>query len=108
LTTEPPALSIDADSSGVGFWIHVTPRAKKPGVAGIHGDALRVAVSAPPLEGKANAACVAAIAEALACRRGDIALDPASRGRRKRVRVDGDPAALRERLSTLAQSPRVG
>ncbi len=52
------------EDTGFAFWIHVTPRSKRPCVGGIQGDALRVAVAAPPEAGRANAACVRALAEA--------------------------------------------
>jgi hypothetical protein len=95
-------LRISRISEGVAFWIHVTPRASRPAVAGCRDDALRVAVSAPPVSGRANAACVQALARALGVKRGAIALDPRSRGRRKRVRVSGDPDDLAGRLTRLA------
>jgi uncharacterized protein (TIGR00251 family) len=89
-------------AGGIAFWIHVSPGAKRSGVGGRHGDALRVAVRAPPLEGRANAACVEALAAAFGVKRGAISLDPAARGRRKRVAVAGDPAVLAARLAALA------
>ena len=45
-TAEGPA------ASELGFWIHVSPRARREGVGGRHGDALRVAVKEPPVNGK--------------------------------------------------------
>lgn len=86
----------------LAFWIHVTPRASRSRVAGRRGDALRVAVQAPPLEGRANAACVAALAQAFAVARGAVALDAGARGRRKRVRIAGPRDALARRLEELA------
>jgi uncharacterized protein (TIGR00251 family) len=88
--------------SGVAFWIHVIPRAKRPAVGGCRGDALRVAVAAPPADGLANAACVWALAKALRVKRSEVELDPGSKGRRKRVRVMGASAVLEARLGELA------
>ncbi|HEU4431426.1 MAG TPA: DUF167 domain-containing protein, partial [Myxococcota bacterium] len=48
--------------TGIAFWIRASPGARREAVGGSHGDALRVAVSAPPVDGRANAACVAALA----------------------------------------------
>lgn len=90
------------------FWIHVTPRASRPGVGGRHGDALRVAVKAPPVEGRANAACAAALAEAFGVRRSAVALDPGARGRRKRVRIAGAVPALARRFEQLADAGLAG
>jgi uncharacterized protein (TIGR00251 family) len=91
-----------ASAAGIAFWIHVSPGAKREAVGGARGDALRVAVQAPPLEGRANAACVDALARAFAVRRSAVALDPAARGRRKRVQISGNPAELSARLVALA------
>jgi len=85
------------------FWIHVTPRARREAVGGRHADALRVAVREAPEAGRANAACVAALAEAFGVRRACVELDPRATGRRKRVRVTGDPAALERRFAELAK-----
>jgi uncharacterized protein (TIGR00251 family) len=92
--------------SGVAFWIHVSPRSRRPKVGGLHGDALRVAVSEPPIDGAANESCAKALARALGVRRSAVALDPASTGRRKRVRIDGDSELLSERLLGLASRAR--
>ena len=98
MTDRGPGLSLRRSSDGVSFWIHVSPRASKERVGGLYGDALRVAVQAPPVEGAANAACVRAIARALGVGRDAVAIDPASKGRRKLVRVSvpGERAAAVE------------
>ncbi len=87
---------------GVAFWIHVSPRSRRPGVGGSHGDALRVAVSEPPVEGAANTACVQALAGAFGVRAPAVELEPGAKGRRKRVRIAGDGNALATRLDQLA------
>jgi uncharacterized protein (TIGR00251 family) len=91
-----------AVQSGIAFWIHVSPRARRARIGGAHGDALRVAVQAPPAQGRANAACVEALAAAFGVPRAAVSLDPVSRGRRKRVQVAGNAAELAERLAALA------
>lgn len=92
-------LDISRRDSGVAFRIHVTPRARRPLVGGCRADALRVQVGTPPSDGLANAAFVAALTKAPGVRRSAVVLDPGSRSRRKRVRVDGDP----DRLAELAR-----
>lgn len=93
-----------AETGGFSFWIHVSPRARREGIGGRHGDALRVAVRAAPEAGRANAACVAALAEAFGVARADVALDPRSSGRRKRVRIEGDASLLARRFEVLAKA----
>jgi hypothetical protein len=90
---------------GLAFWIHVMPRARREAVGGRQGDALRVAVKAPPVGGKANAACVEALAEAFGVERRDVEIHSGARGRRKRVRVTGETRALEEKLQKLAGTP---
>lgn len=87
---------------GVRFVIHVSPRARRVRVGGLHGDALRVAVTAPPVEGAANQACVAAVAEALGLRRAEVRIAAGQRGRRKHVEACGDPERLARRIAELA------
>ncbi len=91
-----------ATAAGIAFWIHVAPGARREAVGGAHGDALRVAVQAPPVDGRANAGCVEALAAAFGVKRSAVALDPAARGRRKRVSITGEPVALGARLASLA------
>ncbi len=106
MNEERAGFELARTESGVAFWIHVSPRSRRPNVGGIHGDALRVAVSEPPVDGAANEGCAKALARALGVRRAAVALDPASTGRRKRVRIDGDTEALAERQVGLASSAR--
>lgn len=91
----------------MSFWIHVSPRARRQRVGGLHADALRVRVTAPPVEGKANAACVRVLAQTLGEPPARIELDAGSRGRRKRVTIRGDPEALCRRLHALAATDRL-
>ena len=93
----------DEHGAGLAFWIHVTPRARREGVGGRHGDALRVAVREAPESGRANAACLDALAEAFEVSRARVELAAGARGRRKRVHVEGDPAALERRFEELAE-----
>lgn len=105
MTPGPPGPTVSRLPEGLAFWIHVTPRSRREAVGGLHGDALRVAVAAPPVEGQANEACARALARAFGVRRGAIRIDPGARSRRKRIQVDGDPEALEARLGELAGGP---
>lgn len=102
MTAREGGVEVRRLAHGVAFWIHVTPRASRERVGGAHGGALRVAVCEPPAGGRANAACVHALARALGVGRADVELDPGARGRRKRVAVAGEPDALAQRLEALA------
>jgi uncharacterized protein (TIGR00251 family) len=84
---------IEAAAGGVVIRVHAQPGAARSGIAGTHGDALKVRVHARPLEGAANRALVAVLAEALAVRPAAVSVIAGARGRAKRVAVDGLDAA---------------
>lgn len=83
--------------------IHTQPGARKNEVAGIHGDALKIRVAAPPVEGRANAALAAFIAKALGVPRKNVTVVKGESSRRKTVLVS-IPDAAPERLLRSAQA----
>jgi len=80
------------------FAVRVKPGARREVVGGSHGDALVVAVTAPAVEGKANAAVCKALAKAFGVRKQDVAIVAGERGRDKVVEVPDAPERLRELL----------
>ena len=87
------AFTVTPRGTGVRFAIHVQPRSRRPGIDGVHGDALRVRVQAPPVEGAANEAVVAVIAAALGVPARAVHIAAGQSGRQKIVDVDGVDAA---------------
>jgi len=84
---------IQPTPTGVRLTIHVQPRASRTELAGLHGDALRVRLAAPPVEGAANEALVRFLAELLRVPRSGVAIASGHSGRRKVVTVLGITAA---------------
>lgn len=78
-----------SDGDGVILDLHVQPGAKKTEVVGRHGDALKIRLAAPPVDGKANAALVAFIAAKVGAGRTAVELVSGQAARAKRVRVAG-------------------
>jgi len=78
--------------------IQVVPRASRTAVGGMTGERLRVAVTAPPVDGAANAAVLEALADAFAVPRRAVEIVRGLTGRRKTVRISGAPAGTLERL----------
>jgi len=74
---------------GVVFSLHVQPRAKRSEVAGLHGDALKLKVSAPAVEGAANRAVIEFLADALRISRSAVHILSGEKSREKIVRIDG-------------------
>jgi uncharacterized protein (TIGR00251 family) len=69
--------------------VHVLPRASREGVAGFFGDAVRVRLTAPPLENRANEALVRFLSVSLGVPRSLVTIVAGRRGRTKVVRVAG-------------------
>ena len=91
--------SIRDDSTGVGFAVRVHPRAKKNAITGILGDALKVSLTAPPVEGKANEACIEFFANLLKVPRSSVTITSGLTSRNKVVRIQGMAAEeIRKRL----------
>lgn len=78
--------------------IHVQPRASRNAVVGWHGDALKVALTAPPVDGAANAALIAFIAEYFGLRRSQVSLLRGDSSRQKLLALAADPAKLAAKL----------
>ena len=84
---------------GVSFAVKVQPRAKKNAVVGELGDALKISLTAPPIEGRANDACVEFLADLLKVPRASVSIAAGETSRRKVIRVAGVSAKeVRERL----------
>jgi uncharacterized protein (TIGR00251 family) len=77
----------------VRFAVRVQPRASRTGVEGVHGDALKVRVNAPPVDGAANEAVVEVLAEALGVPRRAVRIVAGESSRSKVVEVAGIGAA---------------
>jgi hypothetical protein len=94
-----------ADSPFAGRWegqdlvlpVQVQPRAGRDGFAGLHRGAIKVRLTAPPLEGRANAALLAFLAEAFGVPRRQVTLLQGETARTKRVRIAA-PTRLPEGL----------
>jgi hypothetical protein len=91
-------------ASGATFSIKVHPRAKKDAIAGTVGDALKVALTAPPVEGKANEAVVRFFADLLRVSRSSVTIAAGENSRNKVIRVLRLTAAqVEERLLAAAK-----
>jgi uncharacterized protein (TIGR00251 family) len=90
---------IAAAGDGCELTVKATPRAARNQIAGVEEGWLRVRVQAPPVDGKANAALVAFLAETLALPKRSVRIVGGETARVKKVRVCGlDAGAARARL----------
>lgn len=88
---EPSWLRPDGD--GVVLTLHIQPGAKRTEIVGRHGEALKIRLAAPPVDGKANDCLVAYLADLFDLPKARVALVAGATSRAKRVRIVGVPAA---------------
>ena len=96
-----PCLQLTADGSLL-LRLHVQPRAAHNQVAGLQGEALKLRLTSPPVDGKANKAVIATLARLLELPKSCLSLRSGLQSRTKTVRIENaDEAQLRARLQTL-------
>jgi uncharacterized protein len=81
----------------ISLTLHVQPGAKRSGIAGLHGEALKLRLAAPPVEGRANEALIKYIAELFDVPQRQVELRQGAQSRHKVVMVSGsalDPESL--------------
>jgi uncharacterized protein (TIGR00251 family) len=82
-------IPLQESKSGVTFAIRVHPRAKKNAITGEVGDALKVSLTTPPVEGRANEACIKFFAKLLKLPRSSVTIASGQTSRNKVIRVAG-------------------
>jgi hypothetical protein len=73
--------------NGLSFDIHVNPHASRADIAGISEGMLKVKVTAPPVEGAANEACIGLLSKKLGLRKSQMKISAGARGRKKTILV---------------------
>ncbi|MDA7088850.1 DUF167 domain-containing protein [Pseudomonas sp. SA3-5] len=66
---------------------HLQPKASCDEFAGLHGERLKIRLTAPPVDGKANAKLLAFLADAFAVSKSQVSLESGQQSRQKRVRI---------------------
>lgn len=80
--------------------VYVQPRASKSEIAGMHGDALKIRLAAPPVDGAANEALIAFIAKRVGVSKSAVRIAAGDKSRRKTVEIiTDDPDGARALLS---------
>jgi len=89
---------------GATFQVKVQPRARKNAITGEVGGAIKLALTAPPVEGRANEACIAFFADLLNVPRSSVTIAAGQSSRNKVIRVAGMSAAqIEKRLEGSSQ-----
>jgi uncharacterized protein len=106
-----PADLYDVERDAIVLRVHVQPGAGRSAIVGRHGSSLKVRVAAPPVDGRANVAAAALIAETFGIKEGDVELVSGQRSRLKRFRivgVDAEDVELRLREALAEADSRIG
>jgi len=80
---------VSRQGDSVVFAVKVHPRAKRERISGVVGDALKVELTAPPIDGRANQACIRFFAEFLKVPRSSVTIAAGTNSRNKIIRVTG-------------------
>jgi uncharacterized protein (TIGR00251 family) len=83
--------------------LHVQPGARRTELVGLHGEALKLRLAAPPVDGKANACLVSFLADFLDVPKGTITLVSGESSRQKRVRIESASNEAVARLMAAAK-----
>jgi uncharacterized protein len=97
-------LSISTHCAGLSFKVQVQPGAACNRIVGLHGDALKLKLTAPPLEGRANKACIKLLSDVLKVPKSSLEIVSGQSSRLKHIRITcpaAQSARLRERLEAL-------
>jgi uncharacterized protein (TIGR00251 family) len=92
-------MKITEHAGAVTFDVLVQPRASRAKLGPVHDGRLKLSVTAPPVDGEANAAVIELLAKTLGVARGAVEVIAGTSSRRKTVRVTGATAAQIEALS---------
>jgi hypothetical protein len=82
-------IPVKETKAGVSFHIRVLPRSSRCEVAGIQDDALKLKITAPPVEGQANEECIRFLAEKLGVRKAQVQITGGLKSKHKTVAVSG-------------------
>ncbi|MSN25996.1 MAG: YggU family protein [Geobacter sp.] len=91
---------ITATEDGVILSIHVQPRASKNQLCGIQGEALKIRLTSPPVDGAANKLCREFLADLFGVAKSYVEIISGETSRHKRVKIIGDSS----RFNRIAES----
>jgi uncharacterized protein len=98
-------IPIHETAKGITFAIKVHPRARKNAITGLVGDALKLALPAPPVDGKANQAVIEFFADLFEIPRSSVTIASGETSRNKVVRISGmNRTMVEQRLAGMLTS----
>ncbi|HLV89371.1 MAG TPA: DUF167 domain-containing protein [Candidatus Sulfotelmatobacter sp.] len=93
-------IAIRENDGSVTFAVRIHPRAKKNAITGELGEVLKISLTTPPIDGRANQACIDFLAKLLKVPRSSVTIASGQTSRNKIIRVAGLTAAeMRQRIT---------
>lgn len=99
-------VKVEQSREGVTFSVKVHPKAKRERISGLLGDALKLEITAPPIDGKANEACVSFFSKLLKVPRSSVTIAAGLSSRNKVMQITGISAASVELAFATALEAR--
>ncbi|MBR2373477.1 MAG: YggU family protein [Lentisphaeria bacterium] len=90
--------AMSSGDGGIYISLHIQPGAKREGITGLFGSSLKIALNAPPVDGKANSALLKFLSSKLGLPKGNIELCSGASSRDKRIFAAGIDIAKAEEL----------
>ena len=97
---------VEQSADGVTFPVKIHPKAKRERISGVLGDALKLEITAPPIDGRANEVCISFFSKFLKVPRSSITIAAGLRSRNKVIRITGISAAAVELAFATALEAR--
>ncbi|MDI6790456.1 MAG: DUF167 domain-containing protein [Thermodesulfobacteriota bacterium] len=94
---------LQPSTDGVLLRVYVQPKASREGIAGYHGDALKIRLKAPPVEGEANAACIRFLASLFGLPQTNLSIKTGHKSRLKLIEMEG--VSIEEVKKVIAAQP---
>lgn len=79
--------AVSETTDGLVLRLYIQPKASRDALVGVHGDELKVAITAPPVDGQANAHLVKFLAKQFRVAKGQVTIEKGELGRHKQVKI---------------------
>ncbi len=89
-------------ADGLVLRLYIQPKASRDAIIGLHGDELKVAITAPPVDGKANAHLVKYLAKQFRVAKGQVLVEKGELGRHKQIKII-DPQQIPTEVAALLE-----
>lgn len=94
--------AVSQASDGLVLRLYIQPKASRDSIVGLHGDELKVAITAPPVDGKANAHLVKYLAKLFRVAKGQVLVEKGELGRHKQIKII-DPQQIPTEVAALLE-----